>query len=163
LIDLFTGFIDTATTRGRVVSTWWYQYDGTGYHGWFPIGDPNTQAYPNVGAASRVPERIDLFVGGFEGIMTTFFQGMDWDENAKAVLPPFPLTPNVKAPFDIVETLTSSELQTQRTQIRQAYLDNSTAPASVVSCLDEAFYLVRVFLALQLQQNREFVAALDWY
>lgn len=162
-IDLFTGTMDIPTTRGRVSSTWWYQYDGTGYHGWFPIGDPNTQAYPNVGAEARVPERIDLFTGGFDGIMTTFFQGMDWNENAKPVLPPFALTPNVKAPFDILETLTAAELQTQRTQIRKAYLDNATAPASVLSYLDEAFYLVRVFLALQLQQNREFVAALDWF
>ena len=47
--------------------------------------------------------------------------------------------------------------------VATAVADNGGAPAWVASYLQEAFYLLPVFLALQLQGSRQDPAALDWF
>jgi len=75
---------------------------------------------------------------------------------------PIALAPFVREPFEITERLDSTELQVRRTQISKAFLDNQAAPAAVRIYLEEAWYFVPMYLALQLQRRGQYVAALDW-
>ncbi|WP_346294111.1 neuraminidase-like domain-containing protein [Sphaerothrix gracilis] len=74
-----------------------------------------------------------------------------------------PIAPTVIKPFDIIEKFTTAELQKRRRQIQRAFEGNSKAPASVTAYLEEAWYFVPIYLALELQQRRQFTAALDWF
>lgn len=74
-----------------------------------------------------------------------------------------PIAPTVGTPFGIMEKLTDADLQRRRRQIRLAFKQNSQAPASVLTYLEEAWYFVPIYLATQLQQRRQFTAALDWF
>jgi hypothetical protein len=74
-----------------------------------------------------------------------------------------PIAPTVSAPFDITEKLTDADLQRRRRQIRLAFNQNSQTPASVLTYLEEAWSFAPIYLALQLQQRRQFTAALDWF
>jgi hypothetical protein len=74
-----------------------------------------------------------------------------------------PIAPTVTVPFDITEKLTDADLQRRRRQIRLAFKENSQAPTSILTYLEEAWYFVPIYLALQLQQRRQFTAALDWF
>ncbi len=75
---------------------------------------------------------------------------------------PIALAPFVREPFEITERLDSTELQVRRTQISKAFLDNQSVPAAVRIYLEEAWYFVPVYLALQLQRRGQYIAALDW-
>ncbi len=74
------------------------------------------------------------------------------------------MTPLVSAPFEITEQLSTEALQCRRLAIERALSGNlnSSAPPSVMTYLEEAWYYVPVHIALQLQRRRQFVAALDW-
>lgn len=74
-----------------------------------------------------------------------------------------PVAPTVTEPFAITEKLTEAELQKRRSQIKRAFGQNQTAPASVLTYLEEAWYYVPICVAQKLKQRRQFTAALDWF
>ena len=65
--------------------------------------------------------------------------------------------------FAISEQFTQTELQDRRYLIRKIFLDNRNEPCSIQSYIEEAYYFVPVYLALQLQQHGNYTAALDWF
>lgn len=73
------------------------------------------------------------------------------------------VTPTVSGPFEITEQLSESALQSRKIAIEKAFADNPSAPRSVLTYLEEAYYCVPVQLALQLQQQGLFITALDWF
>lgn len=54
-------------------------------------------------------------------------------------------------------------LQARRISIKNVYLNNKSASASILTYLAEAYRLVPLQLALSMQSSREYVAALDWF
>lgn len=73
------------------------------------------------------------------------------------------ITPRVNGPFDIVEKLSEAELQLRRLEIEQAFSYNEGSTSAILSYLEEAYYFVPVHIALQLQAQGHYVAALDWF
>ncbi|MCK5218431.1 hypothetical protein KAR10_02840, partial [bacterium] len=73
--------------------------------------------------------------------------------------------PDVPDPFVITESMTAEQLQQRRHQLESIFYeaDNSFWPDTIRAYIEEAYYFVPVFLALQLQRRRHFVAALDWF
>ena len=73
--------------------------------------------------------------------------------------------PDVPDPFVITESITAEQLQQRRHQLESIFYeaDNSSWPDTIRAYIQEAYYFVPVFLALQLQRRRHFVAALDWF
>lgn len=65
--------------------------------------------------------------------------------------------------FDITEQLSETKLQFRRTQIQLAFESNADEPQSNLTYLEEAYYFVPVHLALQLQLQGQYTAALDWF
>jgi hypothetical protein len=67
-------------------------------------------------------------------------------------------------PYDITEILTRAQLEGRRVQIQQAFLTNLhlNQPASSLTYLEEAWFFVPVYLALQLERAGQYTAALDW-
>ncbi len=73
------------------------------------------------------------------------------------------IAPHVMAPFDLVENLSQSELQKRRQQIDSAWISNKVGPQFNLTYLEEAYYFVPMQLALQLQKQKHYLAALDWF
>jgi hypothetical protein len=74
-----------------------------------------------------------------------------------------PAVPRVAVPLNIPARLAEPELQMRRQRIREAFDANQDAPLSALTYLDEAYYFVPMFIALQLQRCGEYTAALDWF
>jgi hypothetical protein len=73
------------------------------------------------------------------------------------------LAPQWGGPFEIPARLSNEGLELRRRQIEVAFTQaNAAAPAPVLACLEEAWYFVPVYLALQLQRYGHFTQALDW-
>jgi hypothetical protein len=73
-----------------------------------------------------------------------------------------PVAPHLPDWIPITEHLDSSELQIRRLAIQEAFLANEGVPTTVRTYLEEAWYFVPVYLAWQLQQRGQYIAALDW-
>jgi hypothetical protein len=77
--------------------------------------------------------------------------------------PSVPVLPDIFGPFDISTGLSDAEL-TQRAGLQKAAATSiGNYPASLQTYLEEAFYSVRVALALALHRSQEFLAGLDWF
>ncbi len=80
-----------------------------------------------------------------------------------------PIAPRISAqipdPFTITEKLDAEQRQERRRQLSDLFdeADSVRWPASILAYIEEAYYLVPVHLALQLQQRRHFISALDWF
>ncbi|MCI0723916.1 MAG: peptidoglycan-binding protein, partial [Acidobacteria bacterium] len=77
--------------------------------------------------------------------------------------PSTPLAPRVSNPLDIVERLPQKNLQQRHELIEQVMKRNSDGPRSNLTYLEEAYYFVPMHLALQLQRQGHYIAALDWF
>ncbi|OWY64947.1 hypothetical protein B7486_44575 [cyanobacterium TDX16] len=73
--------------------------------------------------------------------------------------------PSVSGPFEIVPSSSTESLQMHKGLIEKAFTskDNAIGPASNLTYLEEAYYFVPIHLALALQRNGEYTAALDWF
>ena len=78
-----------------------------------------------------------------------------------AALPRF--TSSIGNPFAIPGRLTEAERQIHRQLISQMFLANPYTPRSMLTYLQEAYYFVPLFLAMQLQQQKQYDAALEWF
>ena len=79
-----------------------------------------------------------------------------------ATVAPIPIAPEA-VPFEITEKLSENQLQARKLLSGNTFRANlSPAPRSNLTYVEEAFYFVPVYLALQLQQRGQYVAALDW-
>ena len=65
--------------------------------------------------------------------------------------------------FAITPAGVGPDLQAHRTEQANAYAANASLPPSLLAYLDEAWYFVRVHIALQLQRSGNFREALDWF
>ncbi len=99
-----------------------------------------------------------LSLGEYRTVFTRNGNGDQLSQSATA-----PLAPKDWGPFDITEPLSESDLQTRALYIFFAYLYTPADPPSNRVYLDEAYYFVPIFLALQLQQVGQYIAALDWF
>jgi hypothetical protein len=72
--------------------------------------------------------------------------------------------PQAPDPFTITEKMDAQQLQERRRQLSGLFSEADFVrwPASILAYVEEAYYFVPVHLALQLQQRRHFIAALDW-
>jgi hypothetical protein len=76
---------------------------------------------------------------------------------------PTPVAPTIFEEIPITEYIETVNLQaTRKKAIKKAFTINATAPSSVKTYLEEAWYFVPVHLALQLQRRAQFISALDW-
>jgi hypothetical protein len=64
---------------------------------------------------------------------------------------------NQFGPFNLTSHLNRAS------SIESLFLANEPAPDSVLAYFEEAYYLIPMHLALQLQASREYTAALDWF
>jgi Tc toxin complex TcA C-terminal TcB-binding domain len=164
---------------GRIHHASW---DGQANEGswteWVPISaaDQTFPARAPITAIQRRPGHIDLFVVGYNGGICSAWWDQDpnaqWPSKPFVVKPPW-YKPNILASFEITEQLMEADLQKRRLEIRTAYLEKEPGlfpdPTELIyrrrilDYLDEAYYFVPTLLALQLQRDRHFVAALDWY
>jgi hypothetical protein len=71
--------------------------------------------------------------------------------------------PYVSGPFDITERVSRDELQERRRIIEAQFDQNEDGPRSNLTYLEEAYYFVPVHLALELQREGHYIAALDWF
>jgi peptidoglycan hydrolase-like protein with peptidoglycan-binding domain len=70
--------------------------------------------------------------------------------------------PGIGNPCAIPGRLTGEERQLHRQLISQMFLANPYTPSSMLTYLQEAYYFVPLFLAMQLQQQKQYDAALEW-
>lgn len=74
-----------------------------------------------------------------------------------------PVIPDIGGPFDISTGLSDADLKHRR-DLQAAAADSiQSYSASLKAYLEEAFYSVRVALALALHRSGKYVAALDWF
>lgn len=66
-------------------------------------------------------------------------------------------------PIQITEKLTKDQLDARKELSRTTYLANDPGPRSNLDYIKEAWYLVPLYLALQLQARGQYMAALDWF
>ena len=79
---------------------------------------------------------------------------------------PTPVKPLVSALpelFNITERFSAADLQLRASLIQWAMLATGLHPASNLTYLQETYYFVPMYLALQLQQAGHYTAALDWF
>lgn len=100
----------------------------------------------------------NLYLGEYRSLFTKNANSDQLSQSAT-----MPIAPIDFGPFDITEQLSESDLKTRAFYIFFAYLFTPTDPSSNRVYLDEAYYFVPVFLALQLQQVGQYIAALDWF
>jgi receptor-binding and translocation channel-forming TcA subunit of Tc toxin/ABC toxin-like protein/putative peptidoglycan binding protein len=74
-----------------------------------------------------------------------------------------PLTPRCSGPFEITEQLSDSAKAVRRQRIANVFSANQDGPDSHQTYLEEAYYFVPVFLALQLRRRAQFSSALNWF
>ena len=72
------------------------------------------------------------------------------------------LTPKVGRLLSILEQLSEEKLHFRRCLMETTFKENA-ASQSNLTYIQEAYYFVPIYLALQLQQQRYFPAALNWY
>lgn len=65
--------------------------------------------------------------------------------------------------FYISAHFSDAELQRRRRLIRRIFRENTGESSSIQAYLEEAYYFVPVHLALQLQRQGNYTAALDWF
>ncbi|MEM7584429.1 MAG: neuraminidase-like domain-containing protein [Acidobacteriota bacterium] len=70
--------------------------------------------------------------------------------------------PRVAGPFSVPDRLSESKLQFRRALVKKVFQDNQDSPASNLAYLEEAYFLVPMHLALELQSRGHYTAALDW-
>ncbi|MGI8783684.1 MAG: neuraminidase-like domain-containing protein [Acidobacteriota bacterium] len=165
---------------GRIYQAWWDpQFNEGAWSEWTAISAAH-ETFPArapITAINRRPGHIDLFVVGNDGRIYSAWWDQDpnaqWPQKPFVVKPPWAYKPKVTGPFELTEQLTEADLQTRRIEIRTAYLDNAPGvfpdPTALfnrrrnLDYLDEAYCFVPMLLALQLQRDREYIPALDWY
>lgn len=77
---------------------------------------------------------------------------------------PFPFIWKIETgPFEITNRLTQTELQLRRSHIELLFKSNQEGSQSNLTYLEEAYYFVPVYLALQLQARGNYTEALDWF
>jgi hypothetical protein len=91
--------------------------------------------------------------GSLIGVIKAFGPGVDVGQIAPVIDPAVQLT----------DIMSDAARAAYRQLVTTAVSDNAGAPAWVFSYLQEAFYLLPVFLALQLQGSRQDPSALDWF
>lgn len=164
---------------GRVHNAWWDVANDGGWADWFPVSsaEETFPARAPLTAVSRRPGHTDLFAVGHDGRIYSSWWDQDpnaqWPQKAYTVIPPVEYRPNVDGPFELTEQLTEAALQKRRADIYATYVNNSDEPGvdpwgrnnprRNSDYLDEAYYFVPMLLAGQLQRDRHYVSALDWY
>jgi hypothetical protein len=165
---------------GRIYQASWDPQSNDGlWSDWTAISaaDQTFPARAPIAAVNRRPGHLDLFVVGHNGGVYSAWWDQDpnaqWPQKPFVIKPPWAYKPNLAGPFELTEQLTEADLQKRRFEIRAGYIDNVPGvfpdPTAIthrrrnVDYLDEAYYFVPTLLALQLQRDRQFISALDWY
>lgn len=107
------------------------------------------------------PQFASQYTGGKGGVYRSIFVMRDGDrieERLRNRIAPACITL-----FDIKEQYSEAELQSRRLAIKKAFTDNSDGPLSNLTYLEEAYYFVPIYLALQLQRRGQYTAALDYF
>ncbi|MCB1985019.1 MAG: peptidoglycan-binding protein [Burkholderiales bacterium] len=73
------------------------------------------------------------------------------------------IAPDLSGPFEIAERNSQKELQKRRKRINSAWSSNKGGAKFNLIYLEEAYYYVPMQLALQLQKQKYYIAALDWF
>lgn len=73
------------------------------------------------------------------------------------------VAPRVVGPLSITEQVNDSKLHFNRCIMEQVFKDNEVGSQSNLTYIKEIYYFVPIYLALQLQQQRYFQTALNWY
>ncbi len=73
------------------------------------------------------------------------------------------LAPRCPVPIDIPGRLSDDASAIRRQLIVDVFKENQDGPASLLTYLQEAYYFVPVYLALQLQRRGQYLAAIDWF
>ena len=94
--------------------------------------------------------------GNFRALFTLSAANLTESETSR-------IAPHVTGPFEITEQLSEAELVQREEDIQAALEVNQSGPRSNRTYLEEAYYFVPVQLALQLQQQGHYIAALDWF
>ncbi|MHB9833279.1 Tc toxin subunit A-related protein [Paraburkholderia terrae] len=162
-----------ATSQWGVWSTFWdANIDNGAWHPWVQLNETDLLEFSDVAAVSRNPDQIDLFVvpghvaesGVKRQAYSAVWQGVAWTGAGSVLVPPIRVAPDVaNGPFEISEKLSSSDLQGRRSQVRKAFIDNQAGPPANLEYLEEAYYFVPIYLALQLQDQGYYTEALDWF
>ena len=117
---------------------------------------------PNWGSAP-VPEARVVFVRKTELAVVTvccpFSQAPDGISGSKATLV-LPSLPNNQS---IQVSMPGQDQAKQKQHQQQVYQANNLASQSILALLEEAYFLVPMYIASRLQASGEYVAALDWY
>lgn len=74
-----------------------------------------------------------------------------------------PLAPIIGKALTITETLSESNLNRRKEVIQATFDLNKSYRSGLISYLEEAYYFVPIYLALQLQKRGQYLAALDWF
>ena len=121
----------------------------------------------NVGSiapVSGVTDKFQVAAGGQDRLGTRrvrrYFTARQGDE---LQIEKFWAAPVVSGPFEITESLSRNTLQERRAAIETQFDDNEDHPRSDLTYLEEAYYFVLVHLALELQREGHYIAALDWF
>ena len=73
------------------------------------------------------------------------------------------LTPLCCGPFNITEQLSDANRAIRRQLIKKTFGANDNGPISHKAYIEEAYYFVPVYLALQLCRRSQYESALDWF
>lgn len=87
----------------------------------------------------------------------------DDDSDRLSIVSPKPIAPRINGNLYISEQISEAELHSRREEIRNVYEDNPQISQTNRTYLYEAYYFVPIFLALKLQQQRYYQAALNYY
>ena len=79
------------------------------------------------------------------------------------LLSPTRITPRIPIASSIPEQASEDKLHFRRCEIKNTFQQNEAGLQSNLTYIKEAYYFVPIYLALQLQQQRYFPAALNWY
>lgn len=73
------------------------------------------------------------------------------------------IAPQINVPLRITERVPEEKLHFNRCIIEQVFKDNEGGSQSNLIYIKEIYYFVPIYFALQLQQQRYFLASLNWY